>query len=220
VQQAWASTIATAAKRSNGMLWYVRRRNLDYRSDVVGRGVRVATDDRTEEKELFDKLKQLGWYDEFNKIIDDLSTTPAAAELVSFFASPKMRDSVLMLGIAFREVAQLVKEHQDVPPLALVDVVQIAERYGEPAMGDGLRQIEPAVLQNVTGDLQAVLWETAKAKVAPDMDRIGDRLVGDEVAIVSFAKGLIERVNDKAKFPKTTEAIQEFVSTTLGEAQR
>jgi hypothetical protein len=271
-ESAWASAIAGAAQQSGGTLWYVRRRNLEYRSDLVGRGVRVASDDRKEEKELFDKLRQLGWYDEFNKIIDDLSTTPAAAEMVSFFAAPKMRDSVLMFGIAFREVTDVVKQRQQLavdrsaprppteepffpilgggirlplvggidpvsplrtpplppmpivtwtvfPPLALDDVVQIESRYGEPAMGDGLRVIEPAVLRLANAELQPVLWETAIARVGPDIDRIGDRLAGDDAAIESFAKGLIERANDKEKYPKTTEAIQKFVSETLGEVQ-
>jgi hypothetical protein len=240
VTSAWASAVATAAQRSGGSLWFVRRRNLDYRSDLVGRGVRVASDDRKEEKDLFDKLRSLGWYEEFNKIIDDQSTTPAAAEMVSFFAAPKMRGSVLMLGMAFREVTQLVKQRVtpptmetretatttiDNPPmispaLALDDVVRIEARYSEVGMGNGLAVLEQPILQTVNGTgLDSFLWESAIAGVGPDLDRIGDRLLGDEPAIEDFVKDLIERATDRTKYPNATDAIQQLVAELLGEVK-
>jgi hypothetical protein len=144
--QIWQQQWQRAAQReeTKGRLWYVRRRRLAYRSDVVGFSLPLAGDDQAAENALNGVLETL----ELGDRVDALrrgTTAAANARLVSFLSSPTVVASPLLLTGAIALLEQMQR------PLTPAIILQVEMQYGAPKFGTGwqrLVQTNPALEAN------------------------------------------------------------------------
>ena len=158
----WRKAIEAADK-----LWYVRQRNIPYQAEIVGSAIAIAGNDTNTESALVSRLGTLNLGDRFN----NLNTSAIArAEAVSLLSAPSLTRSDLLLRSALRdlEIAPTIttpttptdgtsvfvpppEPPADTPveptparPLDRADVLRVAERFGDPRLGEGLSRLEAA----------------------------------------------------------------------------
>ena len=158
----WRKAIEAADK-----LWYVRQRNIPYQAEIVGSAIAIAGNDTNTESALISRLDTLSLGDRFN----NLNTSAIArAEAVSLLSAPSLTRSDLLLRSALRdlEIAPTITaptaptdgtsvfipppepptetptEPTPVRPLDRADVLRVAERFGDPRLGEGLSRLESA----------------------------------------------------------------------------
>lgn len=202
VDKAWAEALSGAAQAGGGLLWYARRRNLQYRSDLVGTSLRVVPDEFPDELRLEQRLTEAGTLAKYKQLQSSASSA-AFAELTAFLGSRKITASHLLLDVVLREVIATL---EPVPPpvpagartslLRLAKVAEVSERYADSSFGDGFAVLDPDVVARVATvgtTLDAVAAPIAQIGAAPDVERIGDRMRGDENATdrQKFVKNLV-----------------------------
>lgn len=131
-------------KAPDGRLWYVRRRRLAYRSDVVGFSLPIVGDDQAAENQLRAVLETHELTDRFNAIRQNIGAA-ANARLVSFLGSPSIVASPLLLTGAITLLEPQPR------PLTQSNILQIEMQYGSPKFGLGwqrLVQVNPALETN------------------------------------------------------------------------
>lgn len=133
LERGWSELVAKAS-----FLWFVRRRQLAYRASFSGEAVTLtATDEHETERNLRAGLRQLALDANFTRL---KARGSAAADLamVRLLASPRMLESELLMRGAVRELEAATKldEHA---------VLEVAARYNNPAMGEGLRLLDALV---------------------------------------------------------------------------
>ncbi|HTE44900.1 MAG TPA: hypothetical protein VK636_06625 [Gemmatimonadaceae bacterium] len=193
---AWAAEISNAATSGNGLLWYIRRRNVDYRSDLAGAVVRVTGSDSATEAAVTTTATSLGLATRLTTLRDN-STTLGNAEIVSLVASPKFTDSPLLASAI---VADLESARQapggvnrgavdpapgtttTTSPLATLDrtaVLQVAEKFSDPSVGEGLSRLT-AVSPELATNKEAVAG-LAKTGTTLQVDQIARTLPADQL---------------------------------------
>lgn len=191
VDAAWAEALSGAAQAGGGLLWYARRRNLQYRSDLVGTSLRVVPDEFPDELRLEQRLAEAGILAQYKQLQSSASSA-AFAELTAFLGSRKITGSHLLLAVVLREVIATL---EPVPPpvpagartslLRLAKVAALSERYADSSFGDGFAVLDPDVVARIATvgtTLDAVAAPIAQIGAAPDVERVGDRMRGDENA--------------------------------------
>ena len=156
-------------KAPDGRLWYVRRRRLAYRSDVVGFSLPIVGDDQAAENQLRTVLETHQLTDRFNAMRQDIGAA-ANARLVSFLGSPSIVSSPLILTGAITLLERMPR------PLTQSNILQIEMQYGSPKFGLGwqrLVQVNPALETNpeLRRSITQNLW-------IPQLDTIA-RLIPD-----------------------------------------
>lgn len=156
-------------KAPDGRLWYVRRRRLAYRSDVVGFSLPIVGDDQAAENQLRTVLETHQLTDRFNAMRQDIGAA-ANARLVSFLGSPSIVSSPLILTAAITLLERMPR------PLTQSNILQIEMQYGSPKFGLGwqrLVQVNPALETNpeLRRSITQNLW-------IPQLDTIA-RLIPD-----------------------------------------
>jgi hypothetical protein len=173
---AWAAEVSNAATTGNGLLWYIRRRNVDYRSDLAGAVVRVTGNDIATESQVTSAATALG----LNTRLDTLrnsATTLGNAEIVSLVSSPKFTNSPLLASAMVRDLevaagasgapspaptstgttsapatgtgttAGTPPATTSATPAGTLDrsaVLQVAEKFSTPGVGEGLQRLTDA----------------------------------------------------------------------------
>lgn len=171
---AWASVVNGAASQSGGLLWYVRRRNLAYRSDVVGGSTNASTDELKVESDLLARLKANG-QDAAYLSLRNRASAPAAVELVALFASAALADKVLAAA-ALADLTRIAK-------LDRAAVLAVAQNYDEPDLGEGLARVEAK--QPDLRDKPASLAALVASGAVLDLDRVTRTM--SEVDLTLFA---------------------------------
>jgi hypothetical protein len=198
VDAAWRELLSSAE-----LLWYVRRRNLHYRADVVGVSTRIFADEIEVEERLLDRLEEVGLRERFTGL-ETRATAAAYADMVALLASPTFTLSRTMVTAALRELEEA--ETLDQPA-----VLTVAERFADPRLGEGLLRLERvnpemAINERIIGNL-------ASSGTVPQLDRLVRTL--DDVELAEFAAEL-ERVARRT--PRTTPGhVAELVSARLRE---
>lgn len=186
---AWAAEVAAAAGSGEGLLWYVRRRNVDYRSDVTGTVVRVAGGEADAERRVDENVRNLG-LDARLGGLRERATTLAGAEVVTLLSARKFADSPLLTRAAVEELAAAAPqavEGQPAPAVERTDVLKVSERFADPALGEGLARLaaeSPAVLET-----PAVVNAIVDARLAPELDRAARTLPPEELAAFTKSVG-------------------------------
>lgn len=161
----WRKAIEAADK-----LWYVRQRNIPYQAEIVGTAIAIAGNDTSTESALVNRLDSLNLGDRFNNLNTSLI---ARAEAVSLLSAPRLARSDLLLRSALRdlEIAPTItastaptaptdgtsvfvpppepstetpSEPTPPRPIDRADVLRVAERFGDPRLGEGLSRLEAA----------------------------------------------------------------------------
>jgi hypothetical protein len=115
-------------------LWYMRRRDLSYKEEIVGQPVVVAADDVAEEIALENHLRDTGGLRAYRDLRN--RATPQAVDAIAgLFNSPKLRASPTLTEAAIQRL-------QALPTLNRLNVLAVAETFAAPSFGEGVRTAE------------------------------------------------------------------------------
>jgi hypothetical protein len=177
----WASALVVPSDR---MLWYVRRRNLQYKSEFVGTDVRTSGEETEAEKKLIDLLTQMGVLARYNQL-GDVATTMAKAELVTFLDSPKFAQSKMLLVGAIRELEVKIETDNK---LERNEVLIVEDRFSDAAAGEGIARLSTF---SETFQKDEIIAMFANAELVPEIDRVA-RALTDADRQKEFASQLLE----------------------------
>jgi len=193
-------------------LWYVRRRNLNYKSEVVGVSIQPVPDEVPLEDRLVLAVKSAGLVTRVSKIRSN-SSREADIEITRMLGSPKFTESKtlskLLLSSAVRELESTTATGGETPEAGgKVDrlaVLKVNARFGHPNFGKGLILLE-AASPDLTDD--KVVKSLASTRLIPELDEIGRSLPEDQI------KDFVAAVIEPAK-KGDTERIAKVVSDKL-----
>jgi hypothetical protein len=187
-------------------LFYVRRRNINYRAEVVGTVVRVVVDDLGRDAVVDERIKEIGLTRKFTTL-KKRASTEAVAEMTALLGSPKLANSKLLLGGVVNELEnarpragaapdepgpERPAEGEEQPEgSARIDrlaVLKVAERFAHPKFGEGITLLEN---ENVEIKDDAVIKTLVQSGAIPELDEIGRRL--DETERKAFVKEVVEQ---------------------------
>ena len=188
-----------------GRLWYLRRRNLHYKAEVTSWSVTLLADETATESLVNDRINALGLTDRFNALTAR-TTSSARSELTAFLASPLLRTG------SAATVKAAVTEMEKSETLDRLAVMKVAERFTDPAFGEGLARLEKSS-EVFTGD-NAVVENVAKSGMLPELDRLSRTLPKEEFQVLTDKLAEAGATNDAAAVEKVTKVITEKVATT------
>ncbi len=181
VDNLWSTALNEASE-----LWYVRQRNIPYQSEIIGTAVPLTGDDAAVESRVSDRIGELNLGSRFNDIQNNTGIF-ARGEVVSLLASPQISRSNLLLRSAIRDLEAVpTNEPSDsdstestARPIDRADVLRVAERFGDPRLGEGLSRLEsiaPAIREN-----EAVVNILAESGDVVALDRVSRTLSPNEL---------------------------------------
>ena len=198
------------------MLWFVRRRTLNFKAEAAGHALRVHTDEVADELALVERLRAQNLYNRFHHL-KTTASAEADAEMVFMLSSPKFSLSRTLQEGALTELREAHKDlSQDAPPetrvlLDRASVLKVAQRYADPDFGKGVVRLEttqPQLKEN-----EAVIRTVTRAGLVPQLDLVARQLPENKVA--DFASQVRE-LGEAGK----TEALAQLINVKLGEIVR
>ncbi len=130
---------ARLAKLPN--LWYVRRRNLAWRDDLVGTPASVASvNDVAVEHAVRTRVAALGLQGAMDRVLSG-ATARAAAGVYGLLASPRVAASPTLMAATIGALASQVTPG-DPPALAHAGVLKVSAQLSQPGVGEGLERLE------------------------------------------------------------------------------
>jgi hypothetical protein len=162
-------------------LWYVRRRDLSYKEEIVGQPVVVDPDDVAEENLLEDHLRELGRLGLYRDL-RSRATSRAVDTIADLLNSPKLLDSPTLTEAALNRL-------QALPTLDRRSVIEVSETFAATSFGTGITDLEKAGLNN-----RDVVRDLDTTGLLVGMDRLGmatldpDRRVEAVNSLVTLAR--------------------------------
>lgn len=157
---AWREALADTSE-----LVYVRRRSLAAREDPVGTAQRLFGNGGALDARVNDSLRANGLITRVRTLREDLPAV-ANANLTTLLGSERLTASPVLLTAA---VAELEARRPDATPLTEREVFAVAERFGDPRLGEGVARLEAAEETAATPNVRRAV---AGSGVAPELDRI------------------------------------------------
>lgn len=170
VDAAWRQTLA-----GKDLLWYVRRRNLQYKAELSGTATRLLGDETPAERTLTTTLRSAGAATQFGRI-KARATSAADAEIVSVLSSPKFTGSRTLLLGGLQEL-----ERED--KLDRAAVLKVAERFADPTLGQGVARLEEANPELKTNN--TLVQALAKSGTVPELDRLAATATSTELSALA-----------------------------------
>ena len=125
-------------------LWYVRRRNLAWRDDLVGTPAAVAgTNDVAAEHAVRERAASLGLQDSLARVLNS-ATAKASAGVYGLLAAPRVAASPALTAATIGALASQVAPG-DPPVLGHAGVTTVAAQLAQPGVGDGLERLEKRI---------------------------------------------------------------------------
>ena len=122
-------------------LWYVRRRNLAWRDDLVGTPAAVAgTSDVAVERAVRDRVDALGLQGSLQRVLNS-ATAKAGAGVYGLLAAPRIAASPTLTAATIGALASQIVPG-DPPALAHAGVVAVSSQLSQPGVGEGLERLE------------------------------------------------------------------------------
>jgi hypothetical protein len=199
-----ADTLWRQALNQADRLWYVRRRQVAYAPEIVGTSITLGGNDRRIERELTDRLETLNLTERFNDLQGTASIT-ARADMVSLLAAPQINRSDLLLRSVVRELETIppapttpeAPGTEPTPETTTLDrptVFRVAERFGDPRLGEGLSRLEasdPALTAETS-----VADTLAASGAVVELDRVARTLPARELTAFSRELTTVARRGD------------------------
>jgi hypothetical protein len=160
------------------LLWYMRRRNLSYKGDVVGRSVDVFSNELRIEEDLNRAMDTGGHLPHFKRL-QSRATAHARGDLVSFLSSPKFAESPALMQAALHDLAQEGDDHLD-----RAAVHRVAARFADPRLGEGIARLESVSPE--LKDNPKFIKQLIESGQLPEIDRQA-RQLGD-ADLLAFAQ--------------------------------
>ena len=189
VVDAWVKEFDQASRRQQGLLWYVRRRNVDYRSDVVGQPVHLSGDDEALDSRVEDVARAAGVLSRVRSLLGDATSVarPLVASLLSFdaeavtgLAETEGRDqSARLIARAVVEELEHALGASGPPPqkLSASLVRPVSERFSSRGFGAGIGRLFTS--DQTTWDSQSFVDKVAASRRVPEIDEATRSLVDD-----------------------------------------
>lgn len=212
IDRAWAEALGIPADR---MLWYVRRRNLQFKSEFVGTSTRVVGSEVAVEVDLRDRIQETGLGTLLNNITA-VSSSSANAEIISFLSAEKFDSRLLMEG-AIRDLESMttpadasISESKGQFTLDRGKVLNVAYRFSNPQLGEGIAQLENLDERFKADD--KIIKALSATGLVPELDRITRKLQAEERK--TFAARVLEHATagKKAELSQLILAMNEEVS--------
>lgn len=192
----WRRVLAQSQK-----LWFVRRRNLHYRADIVGVGIVAPGDEVRDERDLSLRIKEFGMKPLFDQL-RRVSSTPTLAESIGMLSSPKFMESRTLMESGLREL--LATKAADPATgeeiIGRAEVLKVSERFSDKRLGEGLARLELANPE--LKEDSRLVKALAGAGVVTELDRIARSLKEDEV------KGFTDEVTEAARRGSTERLVE------------
>jgi hypothetical protein len=183
---AWREALA-----GQNELVYVRRRSLATREDPVGIASRLFGDTRAIEASLTEALRDNSLTTRVRNLRRDLSAS-TNADVVAFLGAERVNASPTLLAAAVNEL-EAVKPAA--APLTEREVFVVADRFGDPRLGEGVAKLEAADASLAQPAARTAL---ANSGVAPELDRVARDLPAAELSVFSERVASAALANDTA----------------------
>lgn len=184
------------------LLWYVRRRNVNFKADVAGAALRIHGDELRDERALVERLKETGQYNRFHRLKTD-GSAEADAEMVFMLSSAKFERSETLIEGALVELRALDRMDR-------ASVLRVAQRYSDPELSNGMLRLEAA---DPTLTADAARRTVGAAAIVPELDLIGRRLPEDRFLAFAQQVGTLANAGQR-------QQLRELVLRTLPEITR
>jgi hypothetical protein len=192
VDTAWRDALSGAES-----LWYVRRRNVSYRADIVGVSVREVVDERPREVALKALLKSQGLTTRVQSLRAK-ATSVSGADLTHLLSSEKLAGSRTLTEGALAELEAL-------PVMDRGQLLPVLERFSAKGTGEGIARLERVKPELAATAIAKLI---ASSKMVPELDALAQKLNEDQLAIL--AEQLAE-----AAAGKDSAAVAEVVTTWM-----
>lgn len=194
----WRSLVA-----EHTLLWYVRRRNLSYKDEIVGQEVVVTTDELRDETAMRARLAEISLDRRFTNL-KIRGSAAADLAMVNLLASPKIMDSPTLTLAAVRELEATKELNENA-------VLKVTDRFAEPDITVSINKLEAAILEPAKRADGSVIKAAADRNLIrttkltdtlklPEADKIVRSLSDDELA--EFTVELKAALDDKTKTPQ------------------
>jgi hypothetical protein len=185
------------------LLWYVRRRNLSYKDEIVGQAVAVATDELRDETAMRGRLEKISLDRRFTNL-KIRGSAAADLAMVNLLASPKFNESPTLTLAAVRELEAAEKLNENA-------ALKVTERFAEPDMIASINKLEAAILEpderadgsTIKAASDRNLARTTKLTDSlklPELDKVVRSLDDEELSV--FADELKTALDDKTRTPQ------------------
>jgi hypothetical protein len=165
-------------------LWYVRRRNLAYRDDLVGNGVAATgTEELALETAVTTRMASLGLTTQFTRVMD-AATSKAAWSVVSLLAMPHIVASPTLSAAVVGALQAKINAHAQ-RRLTNADALSVGNELNSGTTGTGLLNLETtvaggvsprALVQLASNDAWRKLDATASRASGAQLTQLGARL--------------------------------------------
>lgn len=183
-------------------LWYVRRRNLHYRAEVVGTPQLARSETAAEEQAFMKRLGEFGLQATFNRF-KKAASTAALAQMVTLLSSSKIMESRTLMEAAL--LGALATKPPDAP-IEAADIAAHVVRFSSRQMGEGLFRLEklnPELKQN-----EKVVKAFAASNVVTDLDRLARDFPDDRAK--QLADAIVEAGKSGGSAAQFMEVLQKF----------
>ncbi len=157
VDAAWSEVLS-----EQEFLWFIRRRNLQYKAEVVGVSTHAFQDDTEIASRAIDTIETHGLGARFSAIQERASIL-ANSEVITLFSSSKFAESRLLATAAIVELEQMAT-------LDRRETSKVTERFADPKIGEGTKRLE-AVLTD-SGDQEAIFTNLTNSGAVPELDKL------------------------------------------------
>lgn len=206
VDAAWRSALSRI-----DTLWYVRRRNLNFKAEAAGIDLRMYANEFADEDILQRALKKAGAQTQFTRLKSNASNE-AVAEMSYTIARPKFIESRVLLYAVLGELDKSrITMGDEIPDLKgkrllnRASVMKVSERFNEPRLGEGIIRMQKA--GGDFDDQDKVVRTLAATNVIPELDSIVRGLKESEVA--GFTQIVLEHAG-KGEAAKIRQMVQEI----------
>lgn len=128
----WRQTLSSVET-----IWYIRRRNINYKEQVNAQPELIIREEMLVEAGVTSRFKELGLTTTIGNI-KRRGTTSAEAEIMNLFSSPvMMKGSTIAVKAAVNEINSL--ENVD-----RASILKVSERFTEASFGEGVSRLEKA----------------------------------------------------------------------------
>jgi hypothetical protein len=205
-------TELNAQMQGRGMLWYLRRRQLPYTTEISSTTLRLAGDAASIDTEVDLRVRADGLLTRFNAITARIPTL-ARAETANLLVAPRLAVSPGLTSKVFatsdllrRSVFSALSSRADLrgeEGLRHDDVLEIARQFGDPNLGEGFDALVQAVDAQTQTDLRGadVVKAVADSGVAPQLDQAIRQLPVLQQAAFAL------QLRDAAKAPDATRRL-------------
>ncbi len=192
-------------------LWFIRRRNISYKDEVVSDPVSVSRDEVVIEDEVTERFRDLQLVTMVNNI-NNRGTTAAEGEVINLFSSPVMLNgSEIAVRAAVKEISKIDTKPTN-PDNDLIDrasVIRVSSRFTQPDFGEGLSRLEKA--DPNFGTNKKIIDGLVDSGKVPELDKLAREFT--PVEFEKFAKELAETASSEGTAQPAEVA--KFIDETL-----